>query len=410
MSDSVQYRGGISGMNLRRATLLMVVGALGLGMVTSQWTQAQVFTVLYNFQGPPDGALPRGALIRDAAGNLYGTTFRGGTGACYTGCGTLFKVAPASGWTETVLYDSLEVDAYPQAAVVRDPAGNLFGTTSGGGDGGCFPYGGCGTIFEVDPTGKGSVLHSFGSGIDGATPLAGLIRDPAGNFYGTTAYGGTLGFGTVFKFSRTGKETVLYSFKPLHDSARPEASLVRDRAGNLYGTASTGGAHYLGTVFRVSRSGKETVLYSFKPSPDGNSPMTGLVLDATGNLYGVTESGGVVDGCPSGGCGTIFKLDKSGKETQLYRFGGGSDGNGPSGLLTRDKKGNLYGTSGGGSFGFGTVFKLDRSGRHTVLHSFNQADGIGPNGALVSDGAGSFYGTTDAGGAFGLGTVFKVTP
>jgi uncharacterized repeat protein (TIGR03803 family) len=312
-----------------------------------------------------------------------------------------------------VLYDFLNGDdgAYPRGVLVRDPAGNLIGTTYGGGLGGCWPPGGCGVIFEVDATGKERILHAFGYGVDGANPAAGLIQDSTGNLYGTTAYGGSLGFGTVFKVSKTGKETVLYSFMPRGDSVTPWASLVRDRSGNLYGTASAGGAFQLGTVFRVSRTGKETVLYSFKSPPDGNSPMTGVLLDARDNLYGLTEVGGVLNGCQGYGCGTIFKLDKSGKETQLYRFGGGSDGAEPGGLLTRDSKGNLYGTTvGGGSFGFGTVFKVDKTGRYRVLHSFTGADGAVPTGALVSDGAGNFYGTTVSGGTSASGTVFKLTP
>jgi len=270
------------------------------------------------------------------------------------------------------------------------------------------------------------VLHSFaGHPGDGANPEAGLVRDAQGNLYGTTLTGGSGGpelcsgvggCGTVFKLDTTSKETVLYSFTGVPDGEEPDAGLVRDAQGNLYGTTYNGGASNLGTVFELDTTGKETVLHSFTGTGgDGSEPYGGLVLDAQGNLYGTTSFGG------ASGDGTVFELDTAGKETVLYSFTGtGGDGAYPSGLV-RDAQGNLYGTTyGGGASGFGTVFKLDTAGKETVLYSFTGTGGDGayPSGLvrLVRDAQGNLYGTTYEGGdlacdaPYGCGTVFKLTP
>jgi uncharacterized repeat protein (TIGR03803 family) len=257
-----------------------------------------------------------------------------------------------------------------------------------------------------------TVLHRFTSSPDGAYPYAGLVRDAAGNLYGTTYEGGSSdlrdgvsGYGTVFKLDTSGTETVLHRFTSSPDGAYPYAGLVRDAAGNLYGTTSEGGSSDYGTVFKLDTSGNETVLHNFTGG-DGSYPYAGLVRDATGNLYGTTLYGG------ASGVGTVFKLDTSGNETVLHNFTGG-DGAYPYAGLVRDATGNLYGTTfRGGSSDYGTVFKLDTSGTETVLHSFTgYSDGSNPRGGLVMDAAGNLYGTTEMiGEAFG--TVFKlaVTP
>lgn len=255
-----------------------------------------------------------------------------------------------------------------------------------------------------------TVLYSFtGVNGDGTYPAASLVLDQRGNLYGTTQLGGTSDMGTVFKVDPSGNETVLYSFKGgPSDGKTPLSVLVLDQRGNLYGTTMTGGTAGKGTVFKLDTSGKETVLHSFTGSSngDGDSPMAGLWIDKRGNLYGTTPLGG------SSGRGTVFRVDSSGHETVLYSFTGANGGGTyPMADLIMDHKGNLYGTtSQGGSSGWGTVFKLDPSGTETVLHSFagSNEDGALPTGALIMDKRGNLYGTTQVGGSAGVGTVFQV--
>jgi uncharacterized repeat protein (TIGR03803 family) len=242
------------------------------------------------------------------------------------------------------------------------------------------------------------------------------VRDAAGNLYGTTCSGGDPGGGTVYKVDITGKQTVLYGLGG-KDGACPYASLMRDTVGNLYGATFAPGV-----VFRLDENGKFTVLHTFTGGTGGERPTyIRLVRDAAGNLYGTTSRGGIyLDDCrPRGGCGVVFKLDKSGQETVLYSFTGKADGAGPEAGLLRDAAGNLYGTtsSGGatggncGTTGCGVVFKLDTNGQETVLHTFTGgADGAGPHSSLVRDAEGNFYGTAEGGGDYGCGVVFKLTP
>lgn len=273
------------------------------------------------------------------------------------------------------------------------------------------------------------VLHSF-SGSDGASPWAGLVMDSSGNLYGTTDFGGSNacvgGCGTVFKLDTSGRLTVLHRFSG-SDGASPTTDLVIDSSGNLYGTTGAGGssdcAYYgCGTVFKLDTSGTLTVLHSFSGFSDGGWPYAGLVMDSSGNLYGMTVTGwGGSNACLLYGCGTVFKLDTSGSGfTVLHVIAGyPPDGGLPSGALVIDSSGNLYGTTlGGGAFSnacggaCGTVFKLDTSRRLTVLHSFSGGDGANPYGGLVLDTSGNLYGTTVGGGSDACfnrcGTVFKL--
>ena len=221
----------------------------------------------------------------------------------------------SEGQTLTTLHSFEYVDGTatgPLTGVIRDAAGNLYGTTTGGGDVSCYAPAGCGTVFKLDRTGEKTVLHSFTGGADGARPFAGLIRDTAGNLYGTTGEGGTFNFGTVFKVDATGAETVLHSFNWV-DGLGPAAGVIRDAIGNLYGTTEYGGASLNGTVFKLDINGTETVLYTFSGGADGESP-NAVIRDKAGNFYGTTYSGGRQDN------GTIFKVDKTGKKTTLYTF------------------------------------------------------------------------------------------
>ncbi len=319
----------------------------------------------------------------------------------------------------------------PLAGLIQDSAGNLYGTTVGGGNSNpdCVysDLYGCGTVFKVDSSGHETVLYSFCSAAncaDGANPQAGLIQDSAGNLYGTTPYGGANGYGTVFQVDNTGHETVLYSFcsrggARCTDGTLPIAGLIEDSAGNLYGTTLGGGAHNDGTVFKLDNTGHETVLYNFCSDggancTDGYGPQ-GLIQDAEGNLYGTTTYGGVTAVNPNGG-GTAFKLDATGHLTVLYSFCSAAncaDGNTPYAGLIQDAAGNLYGTTGGGgATNAGAVFKVDTTGHESALYSFCPqggsfcTDGIGPRAGLIEDAAGNLYGTTGKGGQNGVGTVF----
>jgi uncharacterized repeat protein (TIGR03803 family) len=389
---------------------------LGLAVLETLVAHAQKFTVLYNFAGPPDGGVPYASLV-DASGALYGTTYVGGTGACTieyepVGCGTIFKV---TGKKETVLYSFKgEPDGEsPIGGLVKDDSGKFYGTTVAGG---AFDSG---TIFRM--TGKKeTVLHSFKGAPDGVGPSGTLLRDAAGNFYGTTSTGGANSVGgTVFKMDTNGNETVLYSFCSevnCADGEYPQGALVMDASGNLYGTTTSGGNTGAGTVFKLDTSGNETVLYSFCPvlgsCTDGANPEGGLVVDASGNLYGTTYDGAYY--------GNVFELDTTGNETVLHAFcsePGCADGAGPRAGLIMDAKGNLYGTTFEGATG-GTVFELDASGAFSVLHSFTNGGPEEPIGGLVMDAKGKLYGTASQGGPgncnplefSGCGAVFKIKP
>jgi len=256
--------------------------------------------ILHSFAGTLDGEDPRSVLVRDAAGNLYGTTQYGGTNG---GFGTVFKLDPTGKLTLLHSFAGTPDGEDPYAGVLRDKAGNLYGTSQYGGT-----NGGYGTVFKLSPKGALTLLHSFAGTPDGVNPLAGLLRDPAGNLYGTTYYGGTNGgFGTVFKLSPKGKLTLLHSFAGMPDGQNPYARLIRDPAGNLYGTTFYGGTAGYGAVFKVDTTGKLTILHSFNPSPDGSHPIAGLILDNAGNLNGTTSDGGDLS-CGFSGCGTVFKL------------------------------------------------------------------------------------------------------
>jgi len=384
---------------------LLVSGALVLAVFlvpsifVAQVAQAQTYSVLYSFQGPPDGKNPWAGLIRDAEGNLYGTTSRGGISYW----GMAFKLDPRG--KESVLYNFLGgYGELPASGLIRDAKGSFYGTTSQGG------FYNRGTAFKLDMRGHETVLYSF----TGAGPSGGLVLDAAGNLYG-------MANGTVFKLNKAAKIRVLHTFSGPPDGQDPLGGVVRDAKGNLYGTTYMGGVYNdYGTVFKIDKTGKtgktgkETVLHSFSGA-DGSMPQATVILDAAGNLYGVTSSGGTSGNCNPFGCGVVFKLapnsDGSWKETVLYSFTGQPDGSDPVGTLVRDAGSNLYGmTASGGSSGAGTVFMLDTSGKERVLHSFaGGADGWFPQAGLLLDSKGNLYGTTsDAGG--GTGTVFKLTP
>jgi uncharacterized repeat protein (TIGR03803 family) len=364
-----------------------LVAAVGF----SSGAAAQDLTTLYSFTGG-DGATPHAGLIADPAGNLYGTTWGGGA----SGQGTVFQLDPSGNLT--VLYSFAGGDgSRPGGGLIADSSGNLYGTTINGG------AQDAGTVFQLTPSGALNLLYSFTGGSDGALPFAGLIADAAGNLYGTTIDGGAGGQGTVFQLDPSGTLTVLYS----SNEGSPWAGLIADATGNLYGTTDAGDGP--GTVFQLTPSGTLTVLHRFT-GRDGAVPHGRLIADAASNLFGTTHNGG------TSGYGTVFQLDSSGTLTVLHSFTGGSDGAYPEAGLIADAGGNLYGTTyGGGAGGQGTVFQVTLSGVLTVLHSFTGgSDGGRPVADLLADAAGNLYGTTGLGGATascpgGCGTVFELT-
>ena len=323
--------------------------------------------------------------------------------------------------------------AGPAGQLVRDKSGNLYGVAGVGGANNCQSEGGCGTVFKMNATGKLIWQYNF-NGPDGENPVSGLLFN-GGDFYGTTVYGGKINnhicpgglrCGVAFKLDQTGKkETVLHKFTGPPDGYFPEARLVQDAAGILYGTTSIGGEYGAGSVFKIDTAGNETVLYNFTGGSDGCFSDSGVVLDAAGNLYGATLQGG--SGFCNSGYGVVYKVDGNGYETVLHTFEF-SDGAYPVSVLLFDSHGNLYGTTdGGGSSGAcdyqngcGTVFELspleDGSWSETVLYNFCSlsgcADGMLPfRGPLVRDSAGNLYGTTGSGGTYcsgGCGVVFKL--
>jgi uncharacterized repeat protein (TIGR03803 family) len=257
-------------------------------------------TLPHSFASNPDGSDPRGSLIGDPQGNGYGTTQYGGSAGGY---GTLFEQHADGQFSILYSFAGTPNGEDPEAPLIRDPAGNLYGTTVFGGTGG-----GYGTVFKLDKTGNLTLLHSFSGTPDGEDPYAGLAADSAGNGYGTTKYGGAAGgYGTVFKIDRTGHFSLLHSFAGTPDGENPVASVVADPAGNIYGTTYYGGTNGYGTVFEIDTTGKFTILHNFDASPDGANPLGGLVRDAAGNLYGTTSDGGDLS-CGFFGCGVVFEV------------------------------------------------------------------------------------------------------
>jgi len=394
--------------------------------------QAQKFKVLHTFHGR-DGRTPVGQLVRDASGNIYGTA-GGGTEKCKgsIGCGVAFKMNKDGKLIWQYNFKRANGEG-PYAGLLRDAAGDLFGITELGGDNSCYPGYGCGTVFKLNDEGKEeTVLHKFTNVPDGEFPQSLLVEDGAGTIYGTSWAGGAYQYGAVFSVDTSGEENVLYSFTGGSDGGILHAGVIRDTAGNLYGVTSGGGAYGAGVVFELDMTGKETILYDFTGGSDGGGPVSELIADAAGNLYGLTAGGGNL-GCQGGdGCGVVFELSPhSGNwtETTLYVFcslSNCTDGRRPTGgPLVRDHAGNIYGvTALGGTSqcsgsGCGVVFKLDTSGNETVLHGFTGGkDGAYPFKGLTIDAAGNLYGAAVIGGDancyngdnVGCGTLFKVTP
>jgi uncharacterized repeat protein (TIGR03803 family) len=390
---------------MRSRALLGVAAVLAL-FACANPCAASNLKILHAFTGGADGGFPYGGLIADTSGNLYGTTFSGGTGC---NCGVVYKIAPDG--TETVLHSFGGYDddgGHPYAELIFDNEGNLYGTTiEGGADG-------AGTVFRLAPDGTETLLHSFGRGNDGDGPYAAVTIDKRGNLYGVTSYGGTSNQGTVFEINRRRVEKVLYSFSGNADGGAPAGRLALDDSGNLYGTAPKGGLGS-GVVFKLAPNGTETVLYAFTGAEDGGNPaLSSLIRDEQGNLYGTTLYGGVRD-CPDQ-CGIVFKVAPDDTETVLHAFSGlPSDAAQPYRGVIADSAGNLFGSTffGGrecrrSDVGCGAVFKLAADGTESILRPFGHGDGWFLASSLL-EGRGKLFGTAVFGGPGKHGTVFELS-
>lgn len=369
---------------------------------------AQQYKVLYHFKGAPQAAVPMGSLIQDRYGNLYGTTAQGGEKSQ----GTAFMLTRAN---HEVILHSFNNDppgsdgCFPASGLTPDGLGNLYGTAVG-----CGPFDYAGILFKIDRFGNYSILLNFGGAI-GGNPEGRVLRDSEGNLYGTTTSGGDAqncgesGCGTVYKVDASGRAMPLHMFDGMRggfggwwpgpvavgDGESAYGDLLRDAEGNLYGTTWEGGIpdrnniFGYGTVFKLSASGQET-LYRFPAGgAEGAYPMAGLVRDASRNFYGTTSAGGTYKD------GVIFKLSPAGTLTILHNFTG-PEGWGPESGLTWGPDGNLYGTATyGGTYGLGVVYKLSMSGDFTILHSFaGGSDGAYPCASLYRGKGNILYGTT----------------
>lgn len=350
------------------------------------------FTLLYSFAGGTDGANPHQySLLQGTDGNFYGATLYGGA----HNDGTVFEITPSG--TETLLYSFAGSPSF--AGMIQASDGNFYGTTANGGTQGR------GSFFELTPSGTETDLYSFSETKSNGGPYSGVVEASDGNFYGMDYLGGTSTLGTVFRITPGGVESIVHSFAGGSDGSKPSDVPIQASDGNLYGTTAVGGTSGVGTIFRLTLSGTETILHAFAGgTSDGSSPYAGVIEGSDGNFYGTTQTGG------ASGQGTVYQLTPGGVETLLHSFAGGSsDGADPYAGLIQGADGNFYGTTyNGGASNDGTVYEITPSGVESVLHSFSGSDGANLKASLVLGSDGNLYGTTFNGGAGGYGTFFEI--
>jgi uncharacterized repeat protein (TIGR03803 family) len=386
----------------------------------------QTFHVIHTFTGI-DGSFPQAGLTLDQAGSLYGTASRGGFGN-----GVAFRIKRSgSGWLFNPLYSFRGGDdgALPLGRLTIGPDGSIFGTTALGGST-CFSPG-CGTVFNLKPPAtfcgtalcpwRETVIHSF-DGTDGSYPVAEISFDQFGDAYGSAAQGGANGAGAIYKLTKTAQSwtaSVLHDFN-FNDGQAPDSPLTLDAQGNLYGTTQFGGMGFCnpmggacGTIFKLLPPGSDwtlSTLHTFDQQSDGEYPVSRVIFDQAGNLYGTTQFGG------ANGQGVAFEITSAGQFSVIYNFVGSAD---PNSGLTLDAAGNVYGTTlNGGAFQNGSVYKLSKTNgvwSYASLHDFTGgSDGRGPNCVVVFDASGNLYGTAELGGATcggnGCGVVWQITP
>lgn len=405
-------------MNIRRGQAVLAVSMLWAAM--SAASLAQTLTALADFTGQNGGG-PLGPLVQGADGNFYGTASFGGTKCAPVGCGTVFRMTPAGAMT--ILYNFCSQPActdgsYPQNGLIQATDGNFYGTTWQGGANGQY-----GTVFRITRTGKLTTLYSFctqASCSDGELPQAPLVQGSDGDLYGTTTFGGQVcsTCGTVFKITLKGVFTSLHSFAGISDGSFPKGGLMEAPNGLFYGTTAVGGPVYDGTVFSMTPAGKLTTLHTFDGS-DGGVPWGTLVLGPDGALYGTTVSGGF-------GAGSVFKMTFLPTQfTSIYSFCSVpfcEDGINPESGLTLGTDGNFYGTLNAATVnGMGSVFQITAAGILTTVYQFCPIGyPVCPQGAIpvanpIQATNGKFYGTTTLGGDLscssfgdGCGIVFSL--
>jgi uncharacterized repeat protein (TIGR03803 family) len=399
-------RFGMRKLHLRKMVVAIFAFCVGAAAIASP--AKTTFTSLVSFDGTNGSNPYYESLVQGTDGNLYGTTTYGGANEqnCYgSTCGTVFKITPAGALTILHKFDFAD-GGFPEAGLVRTTNGNFYGTAAAGGSSGF------GTIFKITPAGRLTTAYEFQNSTDGGNPLGTLVQARNGILYGTTSYGGgsACACGTVFKVTLAGTLTTLHTFSGGGTEGNyPEAGLVQGTDGNFYGTTAYGGANGYGTVFKITSAGTLTTLHNFAGT-DGRNPWAGLLQGTNGNLYGTTTYGGTSgSGCGGFGCGTVFKITPAGTLTTLHNFDG-TDGGNPLDGLAQATNGAFYGTtSGAGANNWGTIFKITPAGTLTTLHNFDGTDGGNPLGGLAQATNGTFYGTTTAGGADGYGTVFSLS-
>jgi len=392
---------------MNRKILATFLGACAVAFATAALAAGE-FTVVHTFKGgSADGDNPHGSLTPDGLGNLYGTTAWGGRKACASyGCGTVYRIGADGTFTIVYAFTGGKDGGIPGAGLTLSPDGSFYGSTT------------IGTIYRLTPDGQISVIYTFAGDEDGESPSGNLVLDKKGNLYGVTTFGGHYSLGTLFRITPRGKEIQLHAFaEDQTDGGEPTGGVVVDKAGNLFGTTPWGGSNYSGTIFKVTPQGEYSVFYNFAGGAAGEQPRSELMIDKDGNFYGTTSAGGDY------GYGTGFKLSPSGTESVLYSFKGHGSGDGaePQSGVIADRQGNLYGTTtndGGTPRGPGIVYKLAPDGTETVLHAFTGGkDGTHVATSLVADGVGNLYGAAEDGGyakrrcyPYGCGTIFRVTP
>lgn len=395
--------------SFKSASIFLLAIAV-IGLATPSWSSS--YEVLYTFGSFPDAQNPEAGLVFDSVGNLYGTTFNGGT----HNVGAVYELSPVQGgWSEQVIYSFTggADGARPVSTLAVDPNGHLYGTASMGGSGG-------GVVFELSPSGGSwtlTVIHTFAGGKDGLFPLGGVILDGFGNLIGTASNAGMKNNGIVFQLSpprpgsNTWSESLIHTFQGGTDDSIPVGKLTMDRIGRIYGTTRGG----VGSVYRLNRSDGKWVYHSlwcFCNGGGGETLYGGVAVDGSFHIYGTTYGS-------ANGNGEVFELivGRPSVVIPLYQFTGKADGANPQGGVVLDALSRLWGTTAfGGDHGVGVLFSLTRINHkwiETPSHSFGgiaNSDGANPITDLIFDASGNLYATISSGGSTNGGVLFEFTP